>query len=104
MFALSVGLSAALFIAWLILTVNLLKAKVTRFRGLLKHYTNGEYSEQQGTLKLWFLITALLSIVPCIWVSYYSWATDYSFLIGLFPIVWYYFLTRFVMFEKADLI
>lgn len=78
------------------------KGNQLKWRALYKQVA---YLAKENTSTLTYLLwaNALLSLVPCFWVGYYSYNTDWSFLILLFPIMWYYFWVRFFFWEKNDL-
>lgn len=90
---------------WLFFTYKAMQAKKEyKWRGLIKFMIQKMTSSEQKTPILHFIYaSAVFSIVPCLWVLHYTWLTDHSFLIGLFPLVWYYTGVRFLMFEKKDL-
>ena len=92
--------------AWLFYTVKTIQLiwKKYPLRGIIKFFTLEMVNEEmKKTVAIWLVISAIFSIIPCIWSLYLTWKTDYSFLIGLFPIMWYYTLTRYLFLEKKDL-
>lgn len=73
-------------------------------RGMIKFLSQKNLSAQdEARVNLFYIGLLDISLAPCILVAGLSWATDYSFLIVLFPIVWYYYLIRFLFWEKSDL-
>ncbi|MDH5718477.1 MAG: hypothetical protein OEZ22_12695 [Spirochaetia bacterium] len=88
-------------------TIPFLKVKTKnnlKLRGLAKIFALENFEEDtEKVLKRWLVSLFVFSIIPCFWVFYFSWATDYSFLIGLFPLLWYYFTGRYILWEKHDL-
>ena len=74
-----------------------------RWRALYKQYAYRFEENPPAHLKSFLFWHLLASCVPCLWVAYFSYDTDWSFLIFLFPIVWYYFWLRFFFWEKSDL-
>ena len=95
-----------LLLPWLILTLKIAALpECNRFRAIIKHLAHDKYSAAPARIiKIWGLFTGLASLVPCAWITWSTWATDYSFFIGLFPLMWYYFLVRYLFWEKPDLL
>ncbi len=48
-------------------------------------------------------ITAAFFALTCVTVSVFVWATDHSFFVVLFPLLFYYFFARYLLWEKQDL-
>lgn len=72
-------------------------------RGIFKKYAYDEITpEARPLVKQLFTGVLVFSIAPIIWVVIFTWGTDYSFLIGLFPLVWFYYLNKYLMWEKHD--
>ena len=77
---------------------------IRRFRAIVKRLDIGEFTDEQNkAVKLWLLSGFICSLIGCLFVIKHSWASDYSFMIGLYPVVFYYFSIRFLMWEKEDL-
>ncbi|MDH5721013.1 MAG: hypothetical protein OEZ13_10455 [Spirochaetia bacterium] len=99
--------SAAAFY-WLYLNTTqfliIKKEKNLKLRGIAKKFALESMDDKtESKLQRWLISCAIASVAPCLWVGYFSWGTDYSFMIGLFPLLWYYFLTRYLLWEKHDL-
>lgn len=75
------------------------------FHGIMKKvfYTQSILPSEEPIVMRWLVIAFLYSIVPVIWISLLTCKTDYSFLILLFPIIWYYYYLRFIFWEKSDI-
>ena len=84
--------------------LTVLKEKKLQLRGIAKKYAleNMEPATEK-IIQNWIYSCFFFSIIPCLWIGYFSWGTDYSFLVGLFPLLWYYFITRYFLWEKHDL-
>ncbi|GEM_PF-3513074 len=80
--------------------------KKTQFplRGVVKqlYYLETFHGETEKEASRLVLLSLVYSLLPVIWVIQISWETDYSFMIALFPIIWYYYFLRFLMWEKSD--
>ncbi len=73
-------------------------------RGIVKnlYYLETFHGEAENEASRLVLLSLVYSLLPVIWVIQISWKTDYSFMIALFPIIWYYYFLRFFMWEKSD--
>ena len=84
---------------------HLCHSKNIGLRGILKHYNLDIFdSSQKKSVQIWTALTISGSLLLFFWIIYYTWASDYSFLMGIFPIVWFYWLGRALLWEKKDLI
>jgi hypothetical protein len=74
-------------------------------RGIIKHYNNGTLADDlKKSIKRWLLDFVALFIVAYFWVIYFSWNTDYNFLIAIYPFIWHYMFFRYFLWEKEDLL
>lgn len=88
-----------------LLAYRQLRNKPDTLRGILKHYNLGTLNEELSKIvKNWLFAFAGLFIVIYLWVAYYSWETDYNFLIAIYPFLWHYFFFRYFLWEKDDLL
>lgn len=96
--------STLLFLWWMHHTLKLFKDGHIKTRAVAKQIAFEQLQpEAEKTARAWLITTLVFSLVPVFWVSYFCYATDYSFMIGLFPVLWYYFLLRYLFWEKSDL-
>ncbi|RME90336.1 MAG: hypothetical protein D6767_07000 [Candidatus Hydrogenedentota bacterium] len=73
-------------------------------RAMVKYISLREWDPEQDAVLTKFLTACILiSLSPCFFIASLTWATDYSFLIVLFPLLWYYYLVRYFFWEKEDL-
>jgi hypothetical protein len=68
------------------------KGGALAWRGIVKIISLGGVPEQLKTV-----------FSGCVNVGYLVWGTDHSFLIVIFPLLFYYFFARYFLWEKADL-
>jgi len=93
---------------WIISTLKIIRitgeAQLS-LRGIIKHYAYKRFNESSNEkVKQFLLITLILWIIPNIWSALLFWKTDQSFLVFLFPIFWYFFAARFLVWEKKDIL
>ena len=83
---------------------TLLRKEGFGIRGVLKHFTYHKISESTRKItRLWLILTVIWSISIWIFFSSFFLDSDLGFLIGLFPFVWYYFVLRYFIWTKEDL-
>ncbi|MFO1469843.1 MAG: hypothetical protein U1F27_02235 [Turneriella sp.] len=94
------------FAGWLFYSVQIHRAKPgdLAWRGIVKMVAlNGTPQAISNLYSRWFWAFWSFFILTCITVALAVWATDHSFLIVIFPLLFYYFFVRYFMWEKADL-
>ncbi len=99
-------LTVGAFAAWLFYSLQMHRTKPNdlAWRGIVKMVAlNGLPQVIAGVYSRWFLAFWAFFILTCITVGLAVWATDHSFLIVIFPLLFYYFFVRYFMWEKADL-
>lgn len=99
-------LSAATFAAWLFYSLKIHRAKPQdlHWRGIIKLVAlSGVPAAIAGFYRAWFASFWAFFVLTCITVALATWATDHSFFIVIFPLLFYYFFVRYFMWEKADL-
>ncbi|HRP70921.1 MAG TPA: hypothetical protein PLY93_15465 [Turneriella sp.] len=81
------------------------KDRTLRWRGIVKTLSlNGAPNSLAAIYSRWFIAFVAVYILACVSVGYAVWHTDHSFLIVIFPLLFYYFFARYFLWEKADLI
>jgi hypothetical protein len=98
--------NAAALAAFVYFSVQLHRAKPKglAWRGLVKLVSLGEMPADFGSsYRRWFVTFVVFYLVTCTTVSVYVWATDHSFFVVLFPLLFYYFFARYLLWEKQDL-
>ncbi len=101
-----VALNTAAFAAFAYYCMQLqrVKPKDLPWRGLVKLVSLGTVSDEFARCyRLWFIAFAGFFLITCITVSIFVWATDHSFFVVLFPLLFYYFFARYLLWEKQDL-
>ena len=98
----------AMFGIWVYFTASLKMEKSSSeiaLRGVWKLHNIGQIEfEKPHVMKTWGIVTAAFSVSAWIAVSALLWNHDLNFLIGLFPFLWYYFILRYFIWEKDDII
>jgi hypothetical protein len=92
--------------AFLYFSVQMHRAKDRglAWRGIVKLLSlNGVPAALAPVYPKWFAAFGAFFLIGCISVGYVVWGTDHSFLIVIFPLLFYYFFARFFLWEKADL-
>jgi len=76
-----------------------------KLRGIIKINYFGNIPETvQNVLKRFIQILLFVSMTIWIILTSLTLKSDYSFLSGIYPLVIYYFLIRYFLWEKSDLI
>lgn len=90
--------------AWFSVQVHRAKSSELKWRGIVKLISlNGVPANLAAVYNRWFAAFGAFFLLACISVAYAVWGTDHSFLIVIFPLLFYYFFARFFLWEKADL-
>jgi len=109
-------LSSILFLFTLLFTFQIIKnAKALDlsynniskniFRGMIKHLAYDTLNQKiQPIIKRWLLVVILFLISTITYLSYKVWGTDYSFLIVLYPLVVIYYFSKYLVWEKLDIL
>lgn len=92
-------------ISFFLFTLHIKKKHSFKLRGIIKNifYTKIIPEPEIQAANRWIITAILYSLIPTIWIAILTYRTDYSFLILLFPIIWYYYFLRFLFWEKSDL-
>ena len=80
--------------------------KITEFplRGMIKFYAKEAVpAEARPLFRTWFLLSWGFTLSVWLLVALLTLRTDYNFLIGIFPFLWYYVVFRYFFWEKSDL-
>lgn len=100
------AVTAVCFVAFLYFSFLMHRAKRDTFpwRGIIKLISlAGVPATLAGVYTRWFAAFWAFFLSACVSVGFAVWGTDHSFLIVLFPLLFYYFFARFFLWEKADL-
>lgn len=92
--------------AWLYFSFEIHKAKPKElsWRGIIKLVSLNTLPQSLSVVyPRWLRGLLAFYITACLWVAYTVWGGDHSFLVVLFPLLFYYFFLRFFFWEKADL-
>jgi len=80
------------------------KPAALRWRGIVKIVSlQGEPFAIQSYYRRWFISFWSFYASACVFVGVLVWATDHSFFVVIFPLLFYYFFVRYFLWEKADL-
>ena len=86
------------------LQVHRAKGSTLGWRGIVKLVSmNGTPASLAAVYPRWFMAFCAFFFAGCLYVAYLVWGTDHSFLIVIFPLLFYYFFARYFLWEKADL-
>ena len=99
-------LTAISFAGWVFYSLQIHRSKPSdlAWRGIVKMVAlNGVPQSIAAAYSRWFVAFWAFFIFTCVTVALAVWATDHSFFIVIFPLLFYYFFVRFFMWEKADL-
>jgi len=81
------------------------KSSDVPWRGIIKFATLGKLPiSAQKLYALWFKSLLVFSGCTIISVTYLTWNTDHSFLLFIFPLLFYYFFLRYFFWEKSDIL
>ncbi|MES0491121.1 MAG: hypothetical protein ABUK01_14070 [Leptospirales bacterium] len=95
---------AAIWIFYTNKLTTLLHQENLSIRGVLKFFAYNMVSETtRKVIKIWIVITAIWSLTTWLFFGSFFLQDDLGFLVGLFPFVWYYFILRFFIWTKEDL-
>lgn len=100
------GLTILSFGAFVFFSLQVHRAKGgdLAWRGIVKRVSlDGVPSNLAPVYPRWFAAFGVFFLLGCLSVGYAVWGTDHSFLIVIFPLLFYYFFARFFLWEKADL-
>ncbi|MDH4200866.1 MAG: hypothetical protein OEV66_10870 [Spirochaetia bacterium] len=97
-------LISVLWIYLLVQIKNETRKESLAMRGILKHYNYGHVNNSiRNLIKKWLISAIFLFIVFFIWVIVLFWKTDLNFLIAVYPFLWHYFVFRYFLWEKEDI-
>ncbi len=100
-------LTLIFFVSWLFFSQKVIQIKREEgipIRGILKYYAQNKIEESNKLVIVkWLILSFFASLIPCLWIIFFTWGTDHSFWIGLFSIFWFYWLTRMLLWEKSDI-
>jgi hypothetical protein len=94
------------FVAFALFSVQLHHSKPAElpWRGLVKLVSlTGIPAALEQTYRKWLTTFAIFFGFTCLTVAVLVWATDHSFFVVLFPLLFYYFFARYLLWEKQDL-
>jgi len=100
------ALSGATFIylAWLSLQLHRQKPAELAWRGIIKLVSlSGVPAAISGIYARWFRAFWVFFLLGSLAVACAVWGTDHSFLVVIFPLLFYYFFARYFLWEKEDL-
>jgi hypothetical protein len=101
---LAIALLALLAFVYFSFQMHRVKGSSLSWRGIIKLVSlNGVPADMSSVYRKWFVAFAAVFIFGCLAVSCLVWGSDHSFLIVIFPLLFYYFFARFFLWEKADL-
>lgn len=90
--------------AYFSVLLHLAKGNSPTWRGIIKLVALGGMPEKLvAVYPRWFAAFWAFYAAGCIYVAWLSWGTDHSFLVVIFPLLFYYFFARYFLWEKADL-
>lgn len=99
-------LTAATFIylLWLSLQLHRRKPAELAWRGIIKLIALGSVPTAIADLyPRWFKAFWAFFALGSLAVAFAVWNTDHSFLVVIFPLLFYYFFVRYFLWEKEDL-
>lgn len=99
-------LSAASFtyLFWLSVRLHRQKPADLAWRGLIKVVSLGGVPQAIRALyPRWFRAFWVFFLLGSVTVACAVWDTDHSFLVIIFPLLFYYFFARYFLWEKEDL-
>lgn len=100
------GLAVASLVYFVVLSLQLNQKKPAelKWRGIIKIVSlQGVPAGLAKLYPLWFRAFWLFFLVTCLAVATAVWASDHSFLVVIFPLLFYYFFARYFLWEKDDL-
>lgn len=100
------ALSAATFIylVWLSVQLHRQKPSGLAWRGIIKLVSLGDVPVAiNGIYPRWFKAFWAFFLLGSLAVASAVWGTDHSFLVVIFPLLFYYFFARYFLWEKEDL-
>lgn len=90
---------------WHSVQLHLTKPADLAWRGIIKLVSlNGVPKDIAHIYPRWFTLLIAFFISGSLLAANLAWATDHSFFVVIFPLVFYYFFARFFFWEKADLV
>lgn len=97
----AVALAAFVYLS---LQVHRSKPRELAWRGFVKLVSLGDVPAALSHIyRRWLASFAFFFALTCITVAVFAWSTDHSFFVVLFPLLFYYFFARYLLWEKQDL-
>ena len=99
-------LTAASFglFAWYSVQLHMAKPSELAWRGIIKMISLGGVPPKLVQIyPRWFTMLIAFFVSGCLLAANLAWATDHSFFVVIFPLLFYYFFARYFFWEKADL-
>jgi hypothetical protein len=91
--------------AWYTVRMHTVKPTDLAWRGIIKMVSlNGVPKSMAEIYPRWFFLLIAFFILGSVLAGCMAWATDHSFFVVIFPLLFYYFFARFFFWEKADLV
>lgn len=100
------AVTLASFAVLLLLSVGMHRNKPAdlSWRGIIKLVAlNGVPSALNALYQRWLRAFWSFFVLACVTVAVQVWAGDHSFLVVIFPLLFYYFFARYFLWEKDDL-
>lgn len=100
------ALALLVFGAWAVMSWAIHRAKPAdlAWRGIVKLVSlNGVPASLAAIYPRWFALLVTFFIMGSLFVAMLVWASDHSFFVIIFPLLFYYFFARYFFWEKADL-
>jgi hypothetical protein len=93
-----------IYLAWLSVRLHRQKPSGLAWRGIIKLVAlQGLPAAISGIYPRWFLAFWAFFFVGSLAVASAVWGSDHSFLVVIFPLLFYYFFARYFLWEKEDL-
>lgn len=92
------------YLLWLSLRLQRCKPPGLAWRGLVKVVSLGGVPASLGAVyPRWFGAFCTFFLLQSLAVACAVWGSDHSFLVVIFPLLFYYFFARYFLWEKEDL-
>ncbi len=99
-----VNLTALAVFVYLSFDIHRAKPGDLPWRGFVKIASlAGVPAALETTYRRWLVALVAFFALTCLSVAVVVWATDHSFFVVLFPLLFYYFFARYLLWEKQDL-
>ncbi|MFZ5627576.1 MAG: hypothetical protein ACOY5B_00495 [Spirochaetota bacterium] len=101
---LALSVATFVYLVWLSLQLHRQKPADLAWRGIIKLVSlAGVPAAISGIYPRWFKVFWAFFLLGSLAVASAVWGTDHSFLVVIFPLLFYYFFARYFLWEKEDL-